>query len=277
MVAEKPAVQRLGISLASYLPWAAYFPGWAARKAKEAGYSFLQVVSFRGVDPYVSLFKLPVKYWESAWNENTGLYSVISGKFRHDPKAPTIMDWVFFHPTGDRNYYQEYQESIGDFSLGSRQIVHHLKTSLAPNQLYEPNPGEWLTANEIIAKIRADSHCLVLDTYHLRRLARADEMVDKPQGLYSFPFSMLGNWPDSLRELLPHAAAIHVAPKRDDNELEKCLAGQYTELEEMMVAIKKAGFQGDYVVEATIGLRGLNPKKVVDTMARFHDWVAPRI
>jgi hypothetical protein len=277
------AQERLGISLASLAPKGAFNLKWAEQAAKEAGYAFWQVLPFRGIFDKWGIMKklvLPVKYFEQAWNPAKNLLQVISGRVRQDPKTPKLEDWLFFP-----NWRSYGQLDV----MGATEIVHNLNKwtfvqednnpigvhRLVP-QLLEPSPGLWMTPEEILDKVvsKRITPCLALDTYHLRRLPRPDEMVNRPEGSYSFPHSQLGEWRKTLPKLLPHAAVIHVAPERiNKKELKMFLAGEYTELREMLERIKEAGFPGDYVVEATIGLAGFNSKKVADVMTRFHDRV----
>lgn len=81
---------RIGISLASYLPLAAWFPCKAVKAADEAGYEFIQVLPLRGLwakgegNPsnasYVKrdiLDQLPVEYVENTWNTASSLGQVL--------------------------------------------------------------------------------------------------------------------------------------------------------------------------------------------------------
>lgn len=257
---------RLGISLASYLPWSAWFPEWAARQAREAGYEFLQVLPFRGVKENTKL-PLPISYIEEAWNPGS-LVEVISGKIKKMSRPPKLEDWLFFpERIKSTEIFLSWLIFREEWAILHKLFLRrHFKRALL-----EVSPGIWLNLKEIKKFARGKRKILCLDLWHLRRDSREDELLSKPAHLP--PVSPLGPWQESLKELLPYTFVIHISPQRDFDELSACLAGKPTELEKMLKVIKDFGFEGDYIVEATLGLGGFNFRKLKKVMKEFHDWV----
>lgn len=159
----------------------------------------------------------------------------------------------------------------------------------ATPRLIEVSPGLWKTAEEI----RDGGACrysdgLVLDTWHLRRLPRVDEIFGDtyyrvahledddtdPRGYKGVPDanqSCLGWWKESLPKLLPQTRVIHVQPRRDDKgeELRKFIRSEPTELGQMIARARLHGYEGDYVVEASLGPFG-TPGKIREMITGMH-------
>lgn len=251
----------IGISLASLLPYSAIFPRRAANWAMKEGYQFIQVLPFRFVNP-LRTWPLPASYMEKAWNP---AYTE-SGP---DPSTPiTIYDRLFF-PSPKKCVYK-VQLLFTNFAV-PHLIVHHWYELARGRTLLEVSPGLWQTPQKIIKELIILNNLgkrLVLDLYHLRRPPRSDEPGYLKDGK---SFSRLGDWRVAIEILLPATRLIHVSPHRETDELVRFLAGEETELEKMLRFIKVGGFEGDWVVEATLGIGGLQWWKLKKTMKRFRE------
>lgn len=266
----------IGISLASYLPWSAVFATRTAKWAREAGYDFLQVVPFRSSGHYYfhkeqaihgvsETWKstlergLSVLYVEEAWNP---AYTH-RGK---EPLTPIKLE--------DRLFFPSRWQCVGivDFfrKWGATLIVHHMEDSRNENSLLEVHPGLWKTAEEIRDTV-ADQR-LVLDLYHLRRYPEPYELAHKPPEIEDNR-SLLGSWREAMVQLLPKTKVIHVSPSREkgSDEFLKFFARIETQLESMINFAKELGFEGDWVVEATLGKEGLQWWKLKRVMKRFRE------
>lgn len=259
----------LGISLACYLPWSAYFPNHMIKWASNAGYYFLQVLPFHNTSDLKS--NIPVSYLERTWNEGN-FWKMIKGRIKNDANSPKIHDILFF--PNNRRSEEIFQKLLWKFS--PQVIVHSWKDFEASQRtgLLEVSPGMWITPEQIREKIeRKNSQLdkekpLVLDFFHLRRAPRENELTNKPTGIKS-DNSLLGKWKNSLEILLPHTSLIHLSPLRGGiiSELENFLDGRETEFEEMLVFSLKQGYEGPLIVEASIGLEGLHPLVLKETMS----------
>lgn len=246
----------IGISWVSLFPLSILDPMGITRWAEEAGFDFIQGIPLRGINQRViENSPLPILFCEDAWNPGT-LWQVIMGKMRKDPTAPKPHDWLLF--PGPKQCEIIYLEMI---QAGAIPVVHYLG-HMGETSLLEVSPKLGLSPQAVAKAVRARR--LVLDTYHLQRPPWPDEISYNVEGV-----SPLGDWHESLTVLSPYAALIHVSPHRDKPELQEFLAGQPTELEEMLATIITGGFNGPMVVEATLGLKGFNQKLLKQTMSDF--------
>lgn len=262
----------LGISLASYLPWSAYFPDWAIKWARQAGYYFLGALPFHKTADLKS--NIPVAYLERAWNEGD-FWKMIQGMISDDANTPKIHDCLFF--PNAKHSEEIFQKLLWKFS--PQVIVHTFRDFEASQRttLLEVSPGMWLAPEQIREKMeRKNSQLgkekpLVLDFFHLRRAPRKDELINKPVGIKSHS-SLLGNWKNSLEILLPQTSLIHLSPLRGGIicELENFLDAMDTEFEEMIIFALERGYQGPMMVEASIGLEGLHPLVLKETMSYLY-------
>lgn len=254
---------RIGVSLASYLPWTAVSAQRVAYWAKAAGYEFLQVVPFRSVSVLVNGV-LPVIYLEEAWNPAYGARGP-------DPLTPILWHDRLFFPSREACIAAVHQFR----QFGARLISHDVGDLAAgdPDMLVEVHPGLWRTPREIAAELCGDR--LVLDLYHMRRTPRVDELAHRPCSV-SVTESLLGRWEESLLILLPRAAVVHVSPLRSDGGRERrtFLRDQWTELEVMLRMLIRAGFDGDLVVEATLGLGGFAAAYLRANLCLFRERLA---
>lgn len=237
-MSDKPEI---GVSLASYLPWAAYWPITVSYWARKDGFNFLQALPFRGTATCFSWeFVLPIKFLEDAWNPTT-IWSLIKKLQRKENQVPTLYDLLFFpNPEMSRTLFLKLQES-------RPQIIVHSVNEWGKNTLLEISPKINMGPKGVASlAISRKDPSLVVDTYHLRRNAHLGEKGMK-----------LGQWEKSLPELLPQTALIHVQPHRENGELERILKGEETELRDMLRAIRDYGYKGPFLVEATLGIRGI--------------------
>jgi hypothetical protein len=83
---------------------------------------------------------------------------------------------------------------------------------------------------------------------------------------------------ESLVKFLPYAALIHLQPSQDFDELNRFLRRQDTELEEMLRIIRQHGYDGDFIVETCLKLKGFNlfylQKTMKDLLVRIKEILA---
>lgn len=252
----------IGVSLASYLPWSAWWPEKAAQWAKEDGFSFLQILPFKGINKNFSPF-LPVKYIESAWNPTTFFEWL---KRRPGPETmPQIYDWLFF--PSPKEVEEKFQWLKTKWP--SSQVTVHSAAKLGPGALLEVSPRLGLTCSEIIKQVKNEK-CLVLDTFHIRR-ALGDvpgEIKNSKQSFKDREELSIGYapWKEVVDKLLPFTALIHVQPMREN-------PAEDLELKEMLRIIAAAGYNGPYLVETTLGFKAWNKKKLRATIKNLLDLI----
>lgn len=262
----------IGINITSYLPWVLAWPMVAAKAAKAAGYEFLQALPLRRLTPKIAKI-LPIRYLEDHWfysGRSNTLLSNLRLRRQGDRLAPTLIDWVVFPEEKHcRKRYSELAQVRNAKCVGPIIIEHD--QPVLWSDLWEISPRLRKGPRTIIKIARDFNTPLVLDLKHLRREPRLDEL----EAGQTLRLSSLGRWQDSIHLFLPNTALIHVNPL-DRQELELMLAGKFCEAEDMMAAIKEGGFTGDYVVEATLGLQGINWLKLCRMLSEMRQWVAER-
>ncbi len=222
---------KIGISLASLLPWSAYWPLVMTDMAKDIGYEFVQALPMRKVDKYyLDHAPLPILYYEDAWNPGS-LVEMVHGKIR-------LMDWIFFPDKKMVHTISSLFKERGIISIG------HDLDDLDRADLIEPGPGMQKNIDEILTALHGQKQ-LVLDLFHIREI---------------------GSWISAISKLAPYAQLIHFQPLRQSNELECFLRSENTEVENMLKTMMSYGFDGNIVVEATVGIKGINPCYLKRTM-----------
>lgn len=254
----------IGISLASGLPWSAYFPNNFLRKVKEMGYKFVGILPFR-LAGQLDTTIVPIRYIEKAWNDGC-IWSYIHGKITGCLQSSGLHDVAFFASTNE----SEKLFRILKKQTRAQGVVHEYANLFDnPDNLLEISPGLWADPTGIVKEIVVTSgfrQPFVIDTYHLRRKPRDDE---RAKVLNLDGISRLGDWKESLPLFLPHTSLIHVSPNRDNDELQSFISGEKTELEEMLRLILAGGYKGPMMVEATLGLGGFNYYKLLETLDSF--------
>jgi hypothetical protein len=257
----------IGISLASYLPWSAMYPHWAARQAKAAGYRFLQVLPFRGLWNRLTVINrralsiLPVWYLEDAWGHATSWRKLISF-FPSREKAELLFEGL--------------RRTYGRDERRPQVIAHDFED---PRALVEVHPGLWMTVDEILerASRHGQERLLVPDLWHLRHDAIGEWLDIRPAHIAAG--TLLPSWQVSLPRLLLESEVIHLSPRRDRDEFGDCLAHRPTELGEMLACIRESGWKGRYVVEATRfpPRRSLNALALAGKLREFRHWVLEQV
>lgn len=273
---------RIGINIASYLPWAVLNLRRVIRAAEEAGYDFLQILPLKsylpllgqqGMKPLQFDTSLPVRYLEDVWNSAESFAEVVAGKMSRDPTSPTLLDYIVFPKREKADQLYDFLNERADPVSGVRptRIAHEFGDEEA---LVEVHPGLWMTPTRIVDEVLEEGRgpILVPDLWHLRHPAAPSYIAHRPLGITQD--SLLGRWDESLPVLLPHSAAVHVSPSRAEPELEQCVNGRPTELVRMMECVKASGFRGDFVVEATLLWKGFDFDRLSKTLADFRHWVA---
>lgn len=188
--------------------------------ALNIGFGGVQAVPTRGMTGYEANILL----YEDAWNPVDSLLQAI----RHIPgaagKPSSIIDWVV-SPNPDTCRRIQDRLSYRGIPIISHQLRNELYTLWKPG-LLEIHPGLDLTAEEILAFCKSSLNTrLVLDTYHLRRGFRSDEVFEKPER--NGRTSPLGkfeiHWARTIRTLAPYTSIIHLNPGDDPTEMEAFL------------------------------------------------------
>lgn len=283
--------------------WPRMWTRWSVKTAREAGYGFLQALPCRGSEVLMPGGSLPVKYLEPAWRGGDGeghgsLWQVLCR--RKDPTGPRIEDWLFFeNPRKLRKSWERQTDRVREaavilhdhyeFVVHARivEVSHGVSHGGFPEmhkRLLEVSPGLWLTPEQILELDRPAPDGLVLDTWHLRRKPRDDEEYRRAYQMFGIepgeaqvtyvPCSFqnpLGWWKESLPILLPHTKLIHVQPRRDDGgeELRKFIRSEPTELGSIIARARLHGYEGDFVVEASLGAFG-TPGKIREMVTGMH-------
>lgn len=216
---------KIGISLASLLPWSAFWPLAMTNIAKNIGYEFVQALPMRKVDKdYLDHTSLPILYYEEAWHPGS-LAEMACGKIG-------LMDWIFFPDKERARTISSLFEEKGIISIG------HDFDDLYRTDLIEPGPGMQKNIDEILAALHVyGQKQVVLDLFHIREI---------------------GSWNSSINKLAPYTQLIHFQPLRQSDELERFLRSENTEVENMLRAMLSYGFDNNIVVEATVGIKGIN-------------------
>lgn len=270
----------IGISLGCFLPWITE-PLRAISWAGELGFDFVQTLPFKGFGPVNDEFNkrltelpIPIRYCEGAWNDWDSVRQVVTNHVTRRaglPGHPTILDCLLFPPRHQCETLEHALSQAKDSNGALPYLISHSfpaptqDRDEAARQLIEVHRGLGLSVDEIIERCnqRSQRRCLVLDTHHLR------QMNEK-------------RWGATLPRLLPYVRAIHVQPLRpssrgERSELDRCLAGEPTVLDEMLEWINYASPEPpcDFIVEATIGPKGvIHPNKIAPTLRAFRNWVA---
>ena len=195
--------------------------------ALEIGYSGVQAIPIRGLtgeEPNIGLF-------EDAW---------------YTRRWRTHIDWVLFPKISECNRITGV--------LRNRQIpqIHH--SFERDNKLVEVSLALDMTAEEIVAQCEATVCVLVLDTSHIRRSHRPDEIVANPnlQGKPS-PFGVnVTEWKRVIKTLAPYIAVIHVNPGDDpvENEAFTASTNPFLTITGQLLAytLEQAGDNIEYIV-----------------------------
>ncbi|MCL5795656.1 MAG: hypothetical protein M1338_04875 [Patescibacteria group bacterium] len=261
----------IGINVISYFPWCLIFPGQVAKWARDAGYDFLQISPIRSIGVGYHPV-LPVRYLENIWNDGNPL-EFLKGKFAKNPLAPKPIDVVLFPgKTYAAAVYEKLQSRPGITTIVHSLEEYTLLKTSGKDVLLEVSPGLWKYPSEIVETAKYYK-MFVVDTQHSRRDPRPDELLKRPPTILRSN-SMLGDWRQLFKELLPRTKVIHVAPLRDNEEIFRFLSYQKTELAQMLRVIKDSGFRGDLVVETVLKEKGLNAKLLKDTMKYFRQRIA---
>lgn len=182
--------------------------------ALEAGYDGVQVIPLRGMDGE----EQNIAFFEEAWNPVWSFPQAL----RHLPGrsgAPSQReDWVVSpNPTECSRIEDRLR------LRGIREIHHGFSTPGA--KLVEVSPALSMTASQIARNCDGFGIRLVMDTWHLRRGYRSDEIYLGP--IRANRPSPLGeteeDWFRTIDTLVPHVAMVHVNPGKDTGETEKFL------------------------------------------------------
>ncbi|MFH1451206.1 MAG: hypothetical protein ABIF89_01180 [bacterium] len=221
-----------------YLPCSASFlaaPVFDALNERAVGacIDFWQVLPFRGLSPKtVRRSLLPVLYCEEGWRT----WELIVNECPWH--VGLFWRTVFQNPDP---WVKEMKKS------GSTFISHKPEDIFTPGNLVELKPERERFRWFLEQARKKEKPCLVLDTRHIR---------DFPE-----------TWQQIVSEALALTRVIHVQPTSSE-ELVKFLQGEKTVLADIVIAMKKGGFDGDWIIE-------INPAFTLFKGAIFDKVIAP--
>ena len=252
MKSKKPGIVA---ALPAYLPYSAYFPYAASRSARHAGYVGIQALPTHSMGD-LSKLALPVEFVEDAWYMD------------NDGQKMGLLDHLFF-PTFNK-CTETYQKLCNQ--PGAEVIVHFPPNDGKIAHYLEVHNGLWLSPEQILETAEKNKLGIVLDTWHLVEEVSSHHLTLKPDDMESSPHP-LGDWQKAVKIMGLHTNVVHVQT-RDNEELYNSFAGKETRLTQIIKAIRDTADAPRWVVECTIGIKGINPWKVNNMMAQAHDWLA---
>jgi len=230
---------------------------------REAGYDFLQIVPTRGLGGAIKEVAtiLPVEYTQQPWDPARNFWEGLRGGLVNTSDKPDLLNFAIFSTEKERG--QVWESLFREDAQHPLMIVDNFAMDPTyQNSLIEIHVGLGLTPSQIVENLKRMPLELpaVVDLGHLRHPAtekyRRHWPRDVQKAYNKAEMGPIGDWPTSLRATLPFARAIQV--QNVPGELEACLAGQSTVLEEMLALIREASFSGDYIVEVR-----LKPRKAL--------------
>lgn len=163
------------------------------------GYNGVQMFPVHGVTGK----EAAVLMFEDAWNAVPSLWHALRHRTGAGGAPSCINDWVVSPPpSGCRKIVSSFRER------GITQVVHNFDG--VPNHLVEVNPSLDMTPEQIVNECMKTGQRLVLDTEHLYRGYRDDEVSVKPERAHQ-P-SLLGEPRYAAAILSPWVSAIHLKP-----------------------------------------------------------------
>lgn len=289
----------IGFNLASDLP-RILIPGQVealTERLVEDGYRFASALPMRTVvdeEGNVSGCKLPIWYLEDAWNPTkgaglAGLMEVVRGIATKDPLAPQIHDFVAF-PNKEKadERFRLMTERLKLTTRPPTIVVHHLSglaefkwglatTGATVDTILELNPGmldaegELLSPDALLEELAYPASSpvagVVLDTKHIRRGLRPDETARTVSRPGSPTKGALGAWENTIQQFVSHTKLMDFQGM-NPQELFDTLDGQQTELAEVVLAAKEAGYRGPVRVEFNLGLAHQLKPGVVEDVAK---------
>lgn len=251
----EPTVE-LGISLASLLPWSAFFPEEMTYLAKMFGYDFVCVLPFRMVKESTR-YSLKVKAVERAWNPGS----------RNDLKAGRIElhDWVFF--PGKKSCEKMYNYLVNKYPQAQSTV--HTFQEWTGKELLEVSPRLWSTEEEISKRLGGRK--AVIDTMHQERDVWPSDKEFAPPGMDTQK-SKLSQWEIGIPKLLNNIALVHLQ-SRDMTEINNFLSGIPSRLEEKIRFLKSLGYRGPFLAEFSLAKKGINPFLLVKVARKFYQRV----
>ncbi len=303
---EQIHTPEIGFNLASDLP-RILIPGQVealTERLAEDGYQFASALPLRTVvdgGGNVTGCNLPIWYLEDAWNPTkgaglAGLMEFVRGIATKDPLAPQIHDFIAF-PDKERADGL-FRKMVTRLNLTERPptvVVHHLNglaefnwglatTGVTADTILELNPGmldaqgELLSPESLLETLAYPASSILagvdLDTRHIRRGLRPDETAKTVSRPDSPTKNALGAWQGTVQQFIAHTRLLDfqgMAPR----ELFDTINGQQTELAEVVLAAKEAGYRGPVRVEFNLGLGNqIKPGVVEDVAKDVYDYLA---
>jgi len=248
--------RRLGVNLASILPWSAYSLRIAERVTRQAGFAFWQVLPFWSVSGSSLMYaQVPTKYVESAWNATT-LWRHLSKKPGSEG-LPTKWQDVLFFPS-PMSCLRRYDSVV--YSSNIVEISHRLRRGA----FVEFHSGLKVPAKEMSVHgfSKISKKWVVLDTYHLRHVGGGS-------------FRPYKEWREDLITLAPLTALVHVQAS-GYLEWKRFEHGLATEMGDIINYLLAKGFTGNFVVEYRPGTLWGNdeilfPRVLAQTLKEVRD------
>lgn len=250
---------RIGVSLASYLPWSAFYPRKAAEWAEEDGFSFLGGLPLRGMRKCnLDALALPIRYLGEAWNP-ASFWEVMRKRPTEKGLAPKWWDWLFFpNPEKSSQIFKKILDSRNPL-LVANSFEEWIKwrDDLGVRGLWEISGELRIDPKEQAFWMQKQGVDIALDLCHIR---------ENP---------MLRKWQETIPLLLPHTELIHVQPfpQLPPNELTAIMRGEKTELEDMLQLIQSLKYKGLFLIEANIGKKGIFPWKLRRALRQMRELV----
>lgn len=140
------------------------------------------------------------------------------------------------------------------------------------------NQEEILTTDALLEELRYPASSRVsgvdLDTRHIRRSLRPDEIA-KTVSLPNTPTrTSLGAWENTIQQFVSHTSLVDFQGTSPE-EVFQTVAGKNTELKQIMQYIKDVGYKGPVRVEFSLGLANqIKPGVVEDVAKDVYDYLA---
>ena len=300
---ESAHTPEIGFNLASALP-RVIIPGQVealTERLSEDGYEFASALPLRNIVDEKGDIKgcrLPIWYLEDAWNPTqsagiAGLMEVVRGIATKDPLAPQIHDFIAFPDKEKAD--DELKRMVERLELEGNPptvVVHHLSgieefkwgsgptidTILEINPGMLANQGEILTVDALLEELSYPASSRVsgvdLDTRHIRRNLRPDE-VAKTVSLPGTPTrTSLGAWENTIQQFVAHTSLVDFQGTSPE-EVFQTVAGKNTELNQIVRYVKDTGYKGPIRVEFNLGLANqIKPGIVEDVAKDVYEYLA---
>jgi len=167
---------------------------------------------------------------------------------------------------------------LAEFKWGLATTVATVDTILELNPGMLDAQGELLSPDSLLETLAYPASSILagvdLDTKHIRRGLRPDEIAKTISRLGSPTKNALGAWQGTVQQFVSHTKLMDFQGM-NPQELFDTIAGRQTELAEVVLAVKEAGYRGPVRVEFNLGLANqIKPGVVEDVAKDVHAYLA---